>query len=480
MAGRRDFDRSVAAFGALVMLLGCGSATLHGADGGAGSSGAAGSSLGGTVGGSGAGTGGSGGHSQGGGTAGGGGSAAGVGGSVSQGGASGAAQGAAGATGAGGTAGTGGSLGGTAGAGGAPTCTNITTDASNCGTCGHSCLGGTCVAGICQPLLLGTVPSTTDYARETVVSGGKVYVFTQVGVGNASNVWQTDANTPGTPTETMTGGEVGCVMNGELFWVASGTSGYTIDSCTLSNCTGTTTPIVMIPSGGFVQQVPGCDTVNNEIVWATQSSGSSSYTINRASPTGSNGRSTTSFFFPDDGTSWQLLFGSPYPGETDRIFYMDANSTTGQTTLYYIATDVTNAAGVSVATISGQLAGFPQSVLANDTIVLAGEYASSSVYETFSAPLPNGILSGVPPMFMDGSIFGGVIDQTTFYGSVSSATNVPSDAVVKCPLSNCSSPTIISRGQANANYFADDATAIYWTTSAQTSTQGFSIWKAAK
>lgn len=219
--------------------------------------------------------------------------------------------------------------------------------------------------------------------------------------------------------------------------------------------------------------------MNNEIVWVT--SDGVTYTVNRASPTGANSRSLTSFAFPDDGSSWQLVDSGNFPGQTDRIFYTDYDSTSGKAKLYYIATDVTNAAGVSVATISGQVfTEFSQSVLANDTIVLAGEYISSSVYETFSAPLPNGILSGMPPMFMDGSIFGGVIDQTTFYGSVSKAANVPSDAVVKCPLSNCSSPTIISRGQANANYFAEDASAIYWTTSAQTTTQGFSIWKAAK
>ncbi len=85
---------------------------------------------------------------------------------------------------------------------------------------------------------------------------------------------------------------------------------------------------------------------------------------------------------------------------------------------------------------------------------------------TYSAPLPNGVLSGTPPTFFSGEIFAGVVDQTNFYGSLSNSTTVPSDAIVKCPLSNCTSPTIMTRGQANANYFADDATAIYWTTSA--------------
>ena len=90
------------------------------------------------------------------------------------------------------------------GGGGTTTCTNTTTDALNCGSCGHSCLGGACSGAICQPLLLGTVHSANDYAWETVVSGGQVYVFTGEGQNQPSNVWKTDASTPGTPTEVKT------------------------------------------------------------------------------------------------------------------------------------------------------------------------------------------------------------------------------------------------------------------------------------
>ncbi len=36
-------------------------------------------------------------------------------------------------------------------------CTNLQTDGSNCGTCGHSCQGGGCSGGMCQPVILGSV-----------------------------------------------------------------------------------------------------------------------------------------------------------------------------------------------------------------------------------------------------------------------------------------------------------------------------------
>ena len=61
-------------------------------------------------------------------------------------------------------------------------------------------------------------------------------------------------------------------------------------------------------------------------------------------------------------------------------------------------------------------------------------------------------------------------------GTANSA--IPPDAVIKCPLSNCSAPTIITRGQPGAMNFADDGTAIYWTASGQAS--NVAIWKVAK
>jgi hypothetical protein len=39
-------------------------------------------------------------------------------------------------------------------------CTDLQTDASNCGTCGHDCLGGSCSAGACQPVAITGALST--------------------------------------------------------------------------------------------------------------------------------------------------------------------------------------------------------------------------------------------------------------------------------------------------------------------------------
>ena len=160
---------------------------------------------------------------------------------------------------------------GSGGSGGAA-CTNTDSDKLNCGACGHSCLGGDCSARICQPLLLGTIPSAADAPRQTVVSGGKVYVFTQVSRGATGNAWQFDADKPSTPTEVMTGGAVSCAMNGQLFWVDS-TTLSSISACTFSNCHATMTEIVTLASNDVIRVNPACDASNGEIVWATTAVG---------------------------------------------------------------------------------------------------------------------------------------------------------------------------------------------------------------
>jgi hypothetical protein len=52
-------------------------------------------------------------------------------------------------------------------------CTNIDTDANNCGVCGHNCEGGSCVLGVCQPVVLATVIG--DFSIGLATDGTNVY-----------------------------------------------------------------------------------------------------------------------------------------------------------------------------------------------------------------------------------------------------------------------------------------------------------------
>ena len=57
--------------------------------------------------------------------------------------------------------------------GGAGTCgADVSSDAKNCGRCGHDCLGTGCVAGLCQPALLATASSAVHSLR---VQGTSLY-----------------------------------------------------------------------------------------------------------------------------------------------------------------------------------------------------------------------------------------------------------------------------------------------------------------
>jgi hypothetical protein len=94
--------------------------------------------------------------------------------------------------------------------GGAPdtgTCTNVDSDATNCGRCGHSCQGGACSAGRCQPIEMArftdeptatVVLSRTHVLWNTMQSladgGGKVYSCPKTGCSGAPTVLPAAAN----------------------------------------------------------------------------------------------------------------------------------------------------------------------------------------------------------------------------------------------------------------------------------------------
>lgn len=469
----------------LLLVGGCGSATLV-RDAGTDATGETGGSGGSAAAAGHAGSGGAGAQAgAGGGLAGVGGSAAplgGAGGTSSSGGSK-AGAGTSGTAGAGGTGGSGGAAGtggttGSAGAGGTATCSNTASDAANCGACGHSCLGGTCSSGICQPFTLGTVMVLTgnsEFPVKTSVSGGHVYVGTQVGRGGG-NIWQLDANAPSTPVQVAGApsyANVGCVMGGQVFFLDYSTSPSSISSCELANCTTTYVQIVTANSGA-----PACDVMNNELVWTSSADGAQ-YTVYRASPTGANLRPVTSFSISQDSASWSVV-GFP-PDVTDRVFYTRVDSTAGTSSLYYISTTSNNTSGVLVVTFSGVFAS--GGLWANDTTVIFSGENASAASEIFQAPLPNGILSGTLPIFLDGDSNGAAVDQANFYGTVALNSTIPSDALIRCPLSGCNSPIVISRGQAGANSFAQDAQSIYWTTISAPGggvTDSFTVWKAAK
>lgn len=168
-----------------------------------------------------------------------------------------------GAGGAGGSGGSGGHTptGGTAGGGGGSTgcaagqtvcpggCANLSSDGSNCGTCGRTCLGGTCSGSTCLPVTLANLPATTRPAGLAVNSST---VFTTVPSGGLSawslyGVPKTAVNTSPSPILTATVGNntTGFLgANDTILFAETGSSNpggtaSTIISCDPTNCAST-------------------------------------------------------------------------------------------------------------------------------------------------------------------------------------------------------------------------------------------------
>lgn len=98
-------------------------------------------------------------------------------------------------------------------------CTVTTTDSFNCGACGHDCLGGACVGGSCQPVILASEPG-----EPTALTVDSTYVYwTNNTSGDVRRV-----PIAGGAAETIFDGPPGTILGEGL--VRSGTDVYfTID-----------------------------------------------------------------------------------------------------------------------------------------------------------------------------------------------------------------------------------------------------------
>jgi hypothetical protein len=133
------------------------------------------------------------------------------------------------------------------------TCTNVLgSDANNCGSCGHSCFGGICAAGVCKPGTLapspglgcGVVGLTTDgstiYWTELCNTTGEVFSCSGTGCNNS----------PSMLYQGLPAGQI-LALGGSLYW-ESEKHGYpsTVQACPPSGC-GSPTALGQLVTGGI-------------------------------------------------------------------------------------------------------------------------------------------------------------------------------------------------------------------------------------
>jgi hypothetical protein len=108
-------------------------------------------------------------------------------------------------------------------------CTDTTSDGQNCGACGHSCQGGTCLGSRCQPVTLASLD-----AVDIVVVGTTAYWVD--GVSPNGNVWSCDVNacTP-SALKSMQAQPLRIAFDGAhtIFWTDHG-SGSAVDGAVWS------------------------------------------------------------------------------------------------------------------------------------------------------------------------------------------------------------------------------------------------------
>lgn len=344
---------------------------------------------------------------------------------------------------------------------------DLQTDVNNCGRCAHSCGGGACTVGVCQPLELVTVAQSPPLffiavSPQHVFASARVRTFDQ-----RSGVWRTPKN--GGAAELYANlryAEAMAVLGNKLYFIVSEDAENGADrhggfySCALNE------PAPCTPTLIAAADNPNGLTVDKGAVYYGDSDpmkGLMQYTPAGGAPTlfRPGYGSLASYFIDGAAVFYSVTFtSSPYRAAVLEVF-PDAGFAERYSYTSATADD-------------GQLIGSPDALLFT-------AYDFSNTTGGIVRRIPRA--AGVAPCDLGGSgnkrPYGIHADGARVYWTnqgVGAAPPYTGGSVVSCPAAGCCAvPETLWTGDGQPTAMAGDADAIYWVNQSKGS-----IWKVAK
>jgi hypothetical protein len=313
-------------------------------------------------------------------------------------------------------------------------CVNLQTDPRNCGTCGHDCLGGTCEAGACRPVVLATGQSPGTLVVDDTHVYWTVY-------GNGAQ------NAGAIRSIPKAGGVISIVasdLTAPLVLAASDTDLYWT--------TGPSGNVQTIPkAGGNLRNVatalnaPFGVAYGDETLFVTSSNAAAVYSV----PI-SGGTVTTRAITQPTALAVAV--------DGDWVYWTNAYFGSTNATVMRQAID-----GLSAPEVFAASQTRPSALAFDDTYVYWTAWNGNGADVIRRCPKTGCV--GEPTVVIGGlQLAGGTnatcitVDDTHVYW-----TNAGTGAVQRVPKGG-GTPTILATNQAGVNCVQDDETAIYWTT----------------
>lgn len=364
---------------------------------------------------------------------------------------------------------------------------DLQVDAKHCGRCGHSCQGGTCLAGKCQALKLA---DGLGYPEGLVVDANDVFVA-ELDVNRILRIGKNAVGPCATaplPAQCIVTADQANVFkptgmgidDTSIYWANTG-SGFQheIRACARTGCGGQAARNIAKLGVSALDHLFGKEVLplalvvkDGQVFWPESSEGAL-----RSAPVAGNGTVTT---YLKGATFMPLAIAV----DDSEIFFTDD---TNQHQTQIASVPRTGAGPVKViAATPARPFGITRSPVGNLywSVPFQGEVGDGLVQSAPSSGIPNGgpAVGAIATNMVEPKAL--VADATNLYWVISGDSANPTGLVVYCPLAGCPAdgPIVLATQQRFPYHITQDETSIYWSNEGVSSSSAYDgqIWKIAK